>query len=177
MGPGGGIIDRVSRERKCVIMPRKSTKTEVKATETAIESKVEDIKTEDKATETKVAEETTTGRKTSGKKADSKTESKAAPKKAAKEAGEKATKADGKETGAKASKSTAKKAETKCSVQIQYAGKACTLEDLEKTVRDIWKEDLKQKAGDLQNIELYVKPEENKVYYVMNGEHRGSFDI
>ena len=32
-------------------MPRKSTKTEVKATETAIETKVEDIKTEDKAAE------------------------------------------------------------------------------------------------------------------------------
>lgn len=144
-------------------MPRKSTKTEVKAAETAIESKVEDIKTEDKATETKIAEETTTGRK------------KAPAKKTASKA--EAKEADTKETGAKAPKNAAKKEETKCSLQIQYAGKAYTLEELEKNVRAIWKEDLKQKAGDLQNIELYVKPEENKVYYVMNGEHKGSFDI
>ena len=135
-------------------MPRKSTKTEVKATETAIETKVEDIKTEDKAAETKVAEETATG-------------SKKAP------AGAKAAK----ETGAKAPRSTAKKAEAKISLEIQYAEKAWTMEDLEKIVRGIWKDELKQKAGDLQGIELYVKPEENKVYYVMNGEHKGSFDI
>lgn len=49
-------------------MPRKSTKTEVKATETAIETKVEDIKTEDKAAETKVAEETATGSKKADRK-------------------------------------------------------------------------------------------------------------
>ena len=133
-------------------MPRKSTKTEVKATETAIETKVEDIKTEDKAAETKVAEETATGSK--------KARAKAA-----------------KETGAKAPRSTAKKAEAKISLEIQYAEKAWTMEDLEKIVRGIWKDELKQKAGDLQGIELYVKPEENKVYYVMNGEHKGSFDI
>ena len=41
----------------------------------------------------------------------------------------------------------------------------------------MWKYDLKQKEGDLTSIELYVKPEENKVYYVMNKEFTGSFDI
>ena len=146
-------------------MPRKSTKTEVKATETAIETKVEDIKTEDKAAETKVAEETATGSK--------KAPAKKTASKAAKTTGAKAAK----ETGAKAPRSTAKKAEAKISLEIQYAEKAWTMEDLEKIVRGIWKDELKQKAGDLQGIELYVKPEENKVYYVMNGEHKGSFDI
>ena len=151
-------------------MPRKSTKTEVKATETAIETKVEDIKTEDKAAETKVAEETATGSKKAPAK---KTASKSAETKATKTTGAKAAK----ETGAKAPRSTAKTAEAKISLEIQYAEKAWTMEDLEKIVRGIWKDELKQKAGDLQGIELYVKPEENKVYYVMNGEHKGSFDI
>ena len=45
-----------------------------------------------------------------------------------------------------------------------------------KIAKDVWKYDLKQKAGDLTNVELYVKPEENKVYYVMNSI-TGSFDI
>ena len=40
-----------------------------------------------------------------------------------------------------------------------------------------WKYDLKQKAADLTSVELYVKPEENMVYYVMNKEITGSFYI
>lgn len=172
-------------------MARKSAKTEVKATETAIESKVEDIKTEDKATETKVAEETAMGRKKApAKKAASKTEEAKAPgetvKADGKETAEKPAKAaiavkaageDSKETDAKSARGTCKKAEVKCSLQVQYAGKAYGQEELEKTAREIWKGELKQKAGDLKSIELYVKPEENKVYYVMNGEFKGNFGI
>ena len=46
-----------------------------------------------------------------------------------------------------------------------------------KIAKDVWKYDLKQKAGDLTSVELYVKPEEQAVYYVMNGEFTGSFVI
>ena len=166
-------------------MARKSTKTEFKATDAAIETKVEDIKTEDKAAETKVAEETAAGRKkTSAKKAETKAETKTAETavkepKAAKETAVKETKEPkaAKETVAKTAKNTAKKEHVKCSVQLQYAGKAYTQEELLKVAKDIWKSDLKQKAGDLNSVELYVKPEENKVYYVMNDEFKGSFDI
>ncbi len=175
-------------------MARKSTKTEVKATETAIGSKVEDIKTEDKATETKVAEETATSKKKApAKKTAPKTEEAKAPKEAVKETKEtgaketaektaktrvtKAAAKDSKETDTKAAGGAGKKAEVKCSLQVQYAGKAYGQEELEKKAREIWKGELKQKAGDLKSIELYVKPEENKVYYVMNGEFKGSFDI
>lgn len=143
-------------------MARKSAKTDVKATETAIESKVEDIKTEDKAAEMKVAEETAAGRKKApAKKPASKTEEAKAPK----------------ETDAKTARGSVKKTEVKCSLQVQYAGKAYGQEELEKKAREIWKGELKQKAGDLKSIELYIKPEENKVYYVLNGECKGSFDI
>ena len=34
-----------------------------------------------------------------------------------------------------------------------------------------------KKAADLKSVDLYVKPEENKVYYVMNGDVTGDFDI
>ncbi len=72
---------------------------------------------------------------------------------------------------------TAKKAETECSLQIQFGGKSYGQEELMKIAKDVWKYDLKQKAGDLVSVELYVKPEENKVYYVMNGEYTGNFAI
>ncbi len=154
-------------------MARKSAKTEVKATEAAIETKVEDIKTEDKAAETKVAEETAAGRKKTPAK---KTASKAAETDVKEPKEPKEAKAAS-VTAVKAAKSTAKKEDVKCSVQLQYAGKAYTQEELLKVAKDIWKNDLKQKAGDLSSVELYVKPEENKVYYVMNDEFKGSFDI
>lgn len=43
--------------------------------------------------------------------------------------------------------------------------------------KDVWQYDLGKKAADLKSVDLYVKPEENKVYYVMNGDVTGDFDI
>lgn len=76
-----------------------------------------------------------------------------------------------------AKKETAKKAELKSEISVQFSGKSYSQEDLLKIAKDVWKYDLKQKAADLTSIELYVKPEENMVYYVMNKETTGSFYI
>ena len=147
---------------------RKTTKTAEKAAEAAmveaIEPKAEEIKTESVAeTET---EET--------KKAPAKKASKSTAKSAAAKAEEpKASKTSAKKAPAK----TAKKAVEKYALHIQYSGKAYSQEDLMKIAKDVWKYDLKRKVGELNSVELYVKPEENKVYYVMNGEFTGSFDI
>ena len=78
---------------------------------------------------------------------------------------------------APAKKAPAKKAEVKSEVHIQFEGKSYSQEDLMKMAKDVWKYDLKHKVGDLVSIELYVKPEENMVYYVMNKEMTGSFYI
>ena len=84
-----------------------------------------------------------------------------------------------KETAKKApaKKPAAKKAELKSEISVQFGGKSYSQEDLLKIAKDVWKYDLKQKAADLTRIELYVKPEENMVYYVMNKEITGSFYI
>lgn len=74
-------------------------------------------------------------------------------------------------------KKTAKKAEPKSEIHIQFSNKSYGQDDLVKIAKDVWKYDLKQKVGDLEKIELYVKPEEGKVYYVMNKDFTGSFDI
>ena len=85
-----------------------------------------------------------------------------------------------KETAKKAApakKPGAGEAELKSEISVQFGGKSYSQEDLMKIARDVWKYDLKQKAADLTSVELYVKPEENMVYYVMNKEITGSFYI
>lgn len=76
-----------------------------------------------------------------------------------------------------AKKASAKKAELKNELHIQFGGKSYSEEDLVKIAKDVWQYDLNQKAEDLTSVELYVKPEENTVYYVMNKEINGSFRI
>jgi hypothetical protein len=82
-----------------------------------------------------------------------------------------------KETKPAAKQAPAKKVELKSEVHVQFAGKSYTEEDLVKIAKDVWKYDLKQKVSDLASVELYVKPEEQTVYYVMNKEFTGSFTI
>lgn len=88
-----------------------------------------------------------------------------------------AKKAKATTTKATTAKKTTKKAELKSELHIQFGGKSYAQEDLVKIAKDVWKYDLKQKVGDLTSVELYVKPEENTVYYVMNNEFSGSFYI
>lgn len=80
-----------------------------------------------------------------------------------------------KETAAKTT--TTRKAAVKETVHVQFSGKTYTTEDLVKIAKDVWKYDLKKKVGDFKAVELYVKPEESVVYYVINGEERGQFNI
>lgn len=72
---------------------------------------------------------------------------------------------------------TEKKEAVTTALHVQFAGKSYSQEDLMKIAKDVWRYDLKQKVGDLTSIELYVKPEESTVYYVMNKEFTGSFFI
>jgi len=71
----------------------------------------------------------------------------------------------------------AKKEALKAIVNLQFAGKSYTDEDLIKIAKDVWKYDLGKKASEFKSVELYVKPEESRAYYVINGETTGSFAI
>ena len=85
-----------------------------------------------------------------------------------------------KETVAKkapAKKPAAKKAAVVETVNFQFSGKSYTPDDLLKSCKDVWKYDLGGKEEDLKSVELYVKPEENTTYYVINGNITGSFFI
>ena len=146
----------VRREKSFMAATKKVTaKPVVKATEAAVKTTAP--KTEEKKTEVKTAEkkaDVTPVEKKEVKPAEKKPVTKKAP-----------------------AKKTVKKAELKSAVYVQFAGKSYAQEDLIKIAKDVWKYDLKQKAGDLTSVELYVKPEESMVYYVMNKEFTGSFYI
>lgn len=74
-------------------------------------------------------------------------------------------------------KAPAKKAVIKETVNFQFRGKSYTPEDLLNICKDVWKYDLNGKEEDFKSVELYVKPEENTTYYVINGNITGSFFI
>ncbi|MBE5853759.1 MAG: DNA-binding protein [Lachnospiraceae bacterium] len=146
-------------EAKAKTTAKKATTTAKKATETA-----------KKATETAKKAAATTAKKatTTAKKATA----------TAKKASATATK-----TAKAATKTAAKKVEkvveakVKTNITLQLDGRSYTTEELNSIAKDVWKYDLNQKPADLKTVELYVKPEENQAYYVMNGEFQGSFFI
>ena len=148
-------------------MARRSTKAAAAAAEVleaeAIESKTEDIKAETAGSQAADSKKAETKKPAATRGRAAKTES----------VKEETVKAPGRKSVAQ----TAKKTEKTSSLYVQYAGKSYSEEELMKIAKDVWKYDLKRKAGDLTSISLYVKPEENKVYYVMNEECTGSFDI
>ena len=74
-------------------------------------------------------------------------------------------------------KAPAKKAVVKENVVIQFGGKETTTTDIMKNVKAYWTKELKNKVGDLKSVTLYVKPEENKVYFVINNDVTGSVDL
>ena len=106
-------------------------------------------------------------------------EKKAVAKKAEKPAAEKKAPAKKAEKPAAEKKAPAKKAEkkvaAKATVFVQFAGKSFSQDELVKIAKDVWQYDMNMKADDFKTVEIYVKPEENTAYFVVNGEFPGSF--
>lgn len=144
-----------------------TTKPEVKAAEAAVKT------TAPKAEEKAAAKPVVKAEKTAALAAVAAAKEEPAKKEPAKRGPGK--RGPAKKTAAK--KPAGKKAALKTAVCLQFSGKSYSEEDLVKMARDVWKYDLKQKLGELTSIELYVKPEENKAYYVMNKDFAGSFYI
>ncbi len=75
-----------------------------------------------------------------------------------------------KKQGAK--KQTAKK-EIKVKAFVEYYGKQVEEKDMIANVKKAWTKSGK-KVGDIKTMELYIKPEEAAVYYVINGTETGA---
>lgn len=81
-----------------------------------------------------------------------------------------------KETAKKtpAKRTTAK--DIKTSVVVQFAGKEVAEKDLIAAVKKAYTKK-GNKVGDIKTIEIYVKPEENAAYYVVNGVGADDYKI
>ena len=74
-----------------------------------------------------------------------------------------------------AAKRTTKKA-VKTTLVVQAAGKEVSMEDAIARVKEAWVA-AGNKETDVKEIALYVKPEENAIYYVVNGDVTGRVDF
>lgn len=80
-----------------------------------------------------------------------------------------------KKTAAKkttARKTTAKK-EMKVTATVQYYGKEVEEKEMIANVKKAWTK-AGHKVGDIKTMELYIKPEDAAVYYVINGTESGA---
>ena len=62
-------------------------------------------------------------------------------------------------------------------IRLEFDGKSYTNEYLVKIAKDVWQFDLAKSLDEIKTMELYVKPVEALVYYVINGDVSGSFAI
>ncbi len=134
------------------------------------------IKNEEVVVETTAAEEAP-AKKTRKAAAKKTAEAKETVKKPAakKTAAKKAEAAEGEEAPKKAPAKRTRKVAAE--VSVQFSGKSYTTEELVQIAKDVWTFDLGMNEKDFKTVELYVKPEEGSVYYVVNGEVSGNFGI
>lgn len=123
--------------------------TEIVKTEEPVEEKVAEEKTEPKKASTRKS----TTRKTTTKKAATKTTT--------------------------TKQSTSKKTTTKKvpkNVFLECYGQQVKIdvEKYEAEVKNIWLNDWKRLAKDLKEIDIYIKPEDGKAYFVVNGTEHGA---
>ncbi len=75
---------------------------------------------------------------------------------------------------------TAKKAAEKTvntEVFVQFSGKEVYAKDVVETVKKLWAEEMGRKAEELNDLKVYIKPEENRAYYVINGDVTGCIEL
>ena len=108
-------------------------------------------------------------KETETKKAPAKTETKTkttAAKKTSKKAADK-------EPEAEKAKAAPGRKKVKESLYIQYAGKEVESLEIMEKAKAAYAGDVKS----IKEIQVYVKPEENMAYFVVNGDETGSFDL
>ena len=113
--------------------------------------------------------------KPEAKKVEKKVEDKAVKTESVKKAEAETKKTTAKKTTAKkttARKTTAKK-DIKVSAFVEYFGKQVEEKEMIARVKKAWTSSGK-KIGDIKTMELYIKPEESAVYYVINGTETGA---
>lgn len=155
------VEEKAAPEKKSTTRKTKETVPEEK--KTTAKSKTTTRKT---AAEKKTAKETATKKAATTKK--TATTKKAATVKEVETAEEKETKR----------KTTIKKVEKNVVFEFHGVSTQIDVESYENKVKDIWLNDWNRLAKDLKTIDLYIKPEDRKVYFVINnGTDHGAIDM
>ena len=165
---------------KRIPVPMEAPKKEAPKAEVVAETKVAEVKEEKVAAVEVAVKEVKEAPKKAAKKAEpKKTAPKAAEKKApAKKEAPKATpkkEAPAKKVAPKAAEK--KEAALVQNTYIEFASVQYHEATITKMAEQVWTKDMKKKLSDLKSMELYIKPEEKKVYYVFNKKETGDFDL
>ena len=59
---------------------------------------------------------------------------------------------------------------------LQFDGQEADLSAIEANIKQAWK-DAGNKVSDIAALDIYVKPQEGKAYYVVNNEIEGKVDL
>lgn len=87
---------------------------------------------------------------------------------------EKAAETKTKAAAKKTTKKPAAKKEIKVKAYVEYQGKQAEEKKIIADVKKAWTKSGGRKVGDIKTMDLYIKPEEDAVYYVINGTETGS---
>ena len=72
-----------------------------------------------------------------------------------------------------AAKKTSAKKDIKVKAIVEYYGKQVEEKEIIASVKKAWTKS-GRKVGEIKSIDLYIKPEEGAVYYVINGVDTGA---
>ena len=171
-----GITKETAKKSEEKVTAEKTSKAAVKETkDTEKSSKKESVKTSVKVTsDVKAAVkkiEVVAGKAETVTKA--KAEKPAAGNAKAEKTAAKTTKASKKETAAQTPIAPSIPEE----IHMEYAGQSYDMDELVAKAVQVWTSVYKRSRRELWSVELYVKPEENKAYYVLNKRKNGSIDL
>lgn len=64
-------------------------------------------------------------------------------------------------------------------ILLQFAGKEISMAEISKRVKAFWVNDMKKDEKTIADLKIYVKPEENAAYFVINNdtENAGKIDL
>ncbi len=65
----------------------------------------------------------------------------------------------------------------KSEIYIQYADSEICIQDVLDKIKAQWTKDLENGEDELEELKVYIKPEDNAAYYVINGDITGSFGL
>ena len=65
----------------------------------------------------------------------------------------------------------------KTNIVLQYADKNVTYDTLKENAENVYQFDMGKNIADIKKLDLYVKPEENTVYFVVNDKELGNYGL